>query len=117
MGITFIVTGLLHFVVPEKYLLMMPKFIPVPLASIYVSGVLEVTGGALLLVKPQARKAAYGIVILLLLIFPANIYVAMENVQLGGYMSSSMYQWARLPFQFLLIWWALWCSKPKENTQ
>jgi uncharacterized membrane protein len=117
MAITFIITGLLHFVAPATYFLMMPRFIPFPLALIYVSGVLEIAGGALLLVKPQARKAAYGIAILLLLIFPANIYVAIENVQLGGYMNSSLYQWARLPFQFLLIWWALWCSKPTENTQ
>ncbi len=117
MGITFIITGFLHFVAPGKYLLMMPGFVPFPLVLIYISGVLEMAGGVLLLLKSQSRKAAYALVILLLLIFPANIYVAIENVQLGGYMSSSFYQWVRLPFQFLLIWWALWCSKPIGNTQ
>ena len=104
-GLTFIFTGAMHFLMPGKYLEMMPPFIPAPLAMVYASGFFEMLGGAGLLLPATRRAAAYGLIALLLAVFPANVYVALENVQLGGFMSLPVYQWLRLPLQFVLIFW------------
>jgi uncharacterized membrane protein len=109
-GLTFVLTGALHFVMPGTYLQMMPAFLPAPLLLIYVSGFFEILGGIGLLLPPTRRFAAIGLVALLLCVFPANIYVALNNVQLGGFMSYALYQWLRLPMQLLLIGWVIWCT-------
>ena len=117
-GLTFIFTGTTHFLIPDKYLEMMPPFIPAQLLMIYLSGFFEILGGIGLMISKTKHWAAYGLIALLLAVFPANIYVAVNNVQLGGFMSYSFYQWLRLPMQFVLIWWILWAiSKPKKVNQ
>lgn len=115
MGIMFTIAGLLHFIATDRYLLMMPPFLPFHLELVYLSGVLEMLGGIGLLIPRLQRLAAYGLIALLIAVFPANIYVAMENIQLGGYMSLPLYQWSRLPMQLVLIWWALWSTKKDES--
>ena len=114
-GITFIFIGATHFLMPGKYLEMMPPFIPAPLAMVYVSGFFEILGGIGLIVPWTKRVSAYGLIALLLAVFPANVYVALNNIQLGGFMSDSFYQWLRLPLQFVLIGWVLFVSKTKEE--
>ena len=110
-GLTFIFTGITHFLMPEKYLSMMPPFLPAPEFLIYLSGVFEILGGVGLFFARSKRFAATGLILLLLAVFPANIYVALANVQLGGFMSSAVYQWIRLPMQFVLIFWIWWCAE------
>jgi len=51
---------------------------------------------------------------LLALIYPANVNVAVQNLQIKGYPSSPLYQWARLPVQPLLIWLVLWASRSDD---
>jgi uncharacterized membrane protein len=104
-GLTFIFTGVTHFLFPETFLKLMPPFIPLHLLMIYISGFFEILGGVGLMIPATKRAAAYGLILLLLAVFPANVYVALENVQLGGFMSNAFYQWLRLPLQFVLIWW------------
>lgn len=118
-GLTFIFTGVTHFLTPDTYMKLMPPFIPAPMAMIYISGFFEILGGIGLLLPQTRRYAAYGLILLLLAVFPANIYVALNNVQLGGFMSYAAYQWLRLPMQLVLIWW-VWRvtnkSELKEQT-
>lgn len=116
-GITFIFTGASHFIIPEKFMMMMPPFLPAPLLLVYVSGFFEILGGLGLIVPMTKRAAAFGLVALLISVFPANIYVALNNIQLGGYMNYPVYQWLRLPLQLLLIWWVLWCVRLKESSR
>ena len=104
-GLTFIFTGATHFLMPDKYLEMMPPFVPFPLFTVYASGVLEILGGLGLILPLTKRLASYGLIALLLAVFPANIYVALNNVQLGGFMNYAIYQWLRLPMQLVLMWW------------
>ncbi len=114
-GLTFIFIGATHFLMPEKYLEMMPPFIPAPLAMVYASGFFEILGGIGLIIPWTKRLAAYGLIALLLAVFPANVYVAVSNVQLGGFMSDSIYQWLRLPLQFALIGWVWFVSKTSKE--
>src|SRR5215203_362288 len=107
-GIAFIFTGASHFIIPEKFMEMMPSVLPAPLFLIYLSGVFEILGGIGLIISSTKQLAAIGLIVLLLAVFPANIYVAVNNVQLGGFMNYEVYQWLRLPMQFVLIglvWW------------
>ena len=110
-GMTFIFTGISHFVAPDTFMKLMPPPIPEPLLMIYVSGFFEILGGIGLIVSRTKRFAGYGLILLLLAVFPANVYVARENVQLGGLMNYSFYQWFRLPLQFVLIFWVWWTSR------
>jgi uncharacterized membrane protein len=113
-GFTFILTGLSHFLMPEKYLEMMPPFLPAPEFLIYLSGFFEVLGGLGLLSVKTKRAAAIGLILLLLAVFPANIYVAVNHVQLGGVMNYAVYQWLRLPMQLILIGWVWWVQGEKK---
>lgn len=90
---------------------LMPPFISFPLVMVYISGIFEVLGGIGLIVSKTKRAAAYGLILLLLAVYPANIYVALENIQLGGFMSNSIYQWVRVVLQIPLIFWVWWTAK------
>jgi uncharacterized membrane protein len=109
-GLTFIFTGASHFFAPGKFMEIMPPFIPAPLLMVYASGFFEILGGIGLVIPRTRRAAALGLILLLLAVFPANIYTALNNVQLGGFMSHPVYQWLRLPMQIVLIWWVWWTA-------
>lgn len=105
LGVFFIVAGVNHFVSPAVYLGIMPPALPWPLALIYVSGVAEVAGGVGVLVPAARRAAAWGLIALLVAVFPANIYAAFHGMQIGDYSVPQWVLWARLPGQGLFIAW------------
>ncbi len=112
-GMTFIFTGLSHFLVPAKFMQMMPPFLPWPVLLVYLSGIFEIVGGIGLMISRTKQFAAICLILLLLAVFPANIYVALNNVPLGGFMNYAIYQWLRLPMQFGLIAWIWWLRHKK----
>ena len=118
MGILFILGSGMHFMASEAELKIIPEFLPLRREALYITGVFEFLGGLGLFV-PNARvrrASAWGLVALLVVIFPANVYQAVKNIQLGGFMNTRLYQWGRLPFQIVFIWWALWCTSEKRHT-
>jgi uncharacterized membrane protein len=102
----FIVAGVLHFVFPGVYLRVMPPYLPAPLALVYISGACEIAGGIGVLVRSLRRYAGWGLVALLIAVFPANVYMAMNHIMLTPWLA-----WARLPLQGLLIWWVVRCTQ------
>lgn len=117
MGILYILAGVMHFVSPDTYVPMMPPWLPAPLALIYLSGVAEVVLGAAVLEPKLRRAAAYGIILLLLAVFPANIHIVAQNVPLfGATEGAGTANWVRLPFQALFIVWAWWYTLPEQPT-
>lgn len=92
----------------------MPPFLPWPGALVAISGVAEILGAIGLLLPPLQRPAAYGLAVLLVAIFPANIYMAVAHVPFPGIYGESWFQWARLPFQFVLIAWAWHYRTPRH---
>ena len=109
----FMLAGLLHFIRPQIFLSIMPDYIPYQLAMVYVSGVAEFLGGLGILISQTQYWAAWGLILLLLAVFPANINMAVEAIQKQGYWSWwSMATILRLPLQFVLIYWVYWaCMK------
>ena len=110
-GLTFIFTGVSHFLMPAVFMKLMPPFIPFHSAMIYLSGIFEILGGIGLIVPATRKLAGYGLILLLAAVYPANIYVAWENVQLGGFMSNAFYQWFRVLLQIPLIFWVYRVAK------
>jgi uncharacterized membrane protein len=106
-GVAFIVASLPHFLSPERYLPMMPHWLPWHRPLILLSGMGELAGGAGLLVRPTARAAAWGLAALLVAIFPANVHVALAGANAAGLPSAQWYVWSRLPLQGVFIWWIL----------
>jgi uncharacterized membrane protein len=110
LALLFVLTGLWHFVHPSVYLAIMPPFLPRPLALVYLSGAGEVLGGVGLLLRSTRRLAGWGLLALLVAVFPANVYMAMIHEQLGipGWVA-----WARLPLQLPLMWWVWKISRQR----
>lgn len=110
-SIFYISAGVLHFTKTEFYLKIVPPYIPWHLAMVQISGVCEIVGGIALLIPPVRRVAAWGIVALLIAVFPANVYMATDPVAAGAGSLSPIILWGRLPLQAVFIAWVLWATK------
>jgi len=110
LALGMIVAGILHFVRPAFYVALIPPSWPLRLAAVYISGVAEIVGGALLLVPACRRLAAWGIIALLIAVFPANLYHAvsggLSHPDLPAFMADATGAWLRLPLQLVFIAWA-----------
>ena len=111
LGVSMVLAGALHFIMPAMYLPMMPPWLPAPLALIYASGVFEILGGAGLFVPSLRRLAAFGLIALFIAIFPANLHMALNHVSIGQTTTPAWVLWARLPLQAVLIAWAAWFTR------
>lgn len=106
----FVAAGLNHFRDPDFYLRMMPPYLPLPLFLVYLSGLCEAALGAALLIPKYARAAAWGLVALLVAVFPANIHMATNPESFPEFGPASL--WLRLPLQAILVAWAYWHTRP-----
>jgi len=102
----FIVAGANHFRTPEIYLGMMPPWLPSPDAMNAISGVAEILGGVGLLMpwRWARRLAGWGLLALLVAVFPANLHVALQGKMPGTDFSPAVLWW-RLPFQAVFMGW------------
>jgi uncharacterized membrane protein len=120
MGPLYIIAGVMHFVVPELYVQIVPPFPPGRLALVYLSGIAEIAVGIGLLIPRTRRYAAWATIALLVAIFPANVYMATHGVVIegvpGGGDPSQLVRWGRLPLQGVLILWAFWYTLPPSET-
>ncbi len=103
-GVLFIAAGALHFVRPAMYQQIVPPQLGHPAALVAISGVAEIAGGIGLLVPPARRAAGFGLIALLLAVWPANIYMAVEAKRFAA-IAPAWALWARVPLQAALIWW------------
>jgi uncharacterized membrane protein len=84
-----------------------PPVFPLPRLLVLLSGIAEVLGGLSLLIPMTRMAAAWSLAILLMAVFPANIYTAVAHLPLPGILGQRWAQWLRLPLQVPLIWWTL----------
>jgi uncharacterized membrane protein len=109
LAIAMISIGVLHFARPKPFVHIVPKYLPAPLALVYISGFFEILGGVGLLIPETRAWAAWGLIALYIVVFPANIYMFTHNISLNP--KKPITRWAllaRLPFQFLFMAWAYW---------
>ena len=111
MSFAYAYVGVRHFIDPDFFLAIMPNYLTFHLEFVYLSGVAEIVLGLMLLSKKTRKTGAIGLIILLLLVFPANIQLVQSELSqsiLGVTKSQTVY---RLPFQGLFILIAYWHSK------
>jgi uncharacterized membrane protein len=108
----FLFAGTVHLLDSSLFLPIMPPWIPLHLLCVQVSGVCELLGGTGLLVPHPAIQAVtgWGLLALLLAVFPANIYMAANHIQVHGVPSQPWMGWARLPLQPVLMLGVSWVT-------
>jgi uncharacterized membrane protein len=113
LAVFFVVAGANHFRDPATYFGMMPPWVPWPVAANVISGAAEVLGGVGLLVPAARRCAGWGLIALLIAVFPANLHVALQG-HMPGHDFSPTVLWWRLPFQAVgiaAVWWVALAGK------
>jgi uncharacterized membrane protein len=108
----FAAAGLNHFINPAFYLKSMPPYLPWHLFLIHLSGFFEVALGVLLLAPAYTRVAAWGLIGLLIAVFPANVQMALNPQLYPDFSPAAL--WLRLPLQAVLIAWVFWFTRPAE---
>ncbi|MBP1990475.1 DoxX family protein [Paenibacillus eucommiae] len=114
----FIYAGIGHFRQAAGFAEMLPDFVPLKVTIIYITGILEILLALFLVIPGTRRRAGLWTAIYLVLIFPANIYAAIEHIPAPGQTETDpTLLWIRLLFQPLLIWWVIWCSRLPANNK
>jgi uncharacterized membrane protein len=103
-GAFFVVAGVNHFRNPGFYLSMMPPYLGWHHELVNLSGVAEIVLGVMLLFPPSTVIAGWGLIALLIAVFPANVHMAMHPELFPSISPAAL--WIRLPIQGLLIAWA-----------
>jgi uncharacterized membrane protein len=110
LAIFFVFAGVNHFANPDFYVAIMPPYLPAHLELVYLSGVFEVIGGLAALAPATRALAGWGLVLLLMAVYPANIHMAMHPEQFPDVPVWGLY--ARLPLQIVFVAWAWWATRP-----
>jgi uncharacterized membrane protein len=110
-GLLFLVAGVFHFVRPAMYRSIVPPILGHEAELVAISGVAEVAGGLGLLYPPTRRAAAYGLVALLVAVWPANWYMALAADRFAAVAPAWLF-WARVPLQIPLIAWVIRAPRP-----
>ena len=109
MSIFYVQIGIKHFTKVDWFMQIMPPYLPWHKELVYLSGVFEIILGIMLVFEKTRFLAGWGLILLLIAVFPANIYLAQTN---GAAMNTSpALAWGRLPFQAVFIVLAYWHSK------
>ena len=106
LALSFCGAGIMHFVATDSFVQIVPPALPHARLLVQISGVAEFSGGIGLLVPGLRRAAGFGLIVLLLAVFPANIYMAVDAARFASVGPAWVF-WLRLPLQFLLIWFVV----------
>ena len=110
-AMSYIAVGAYHFVNPDFFMAIMPPYLPLHLELVYLSGFFEIVLG-LLLVYPKTRAlAAWGLILLLIAVFPANIHLAMSAEAQAALKTTEAVAIGRLPFQLVFLGLAYWFTR------
>ena len=112
-AISYIVVGIAHFTHEAFFVSIMPPWVPAHKAMVLLSGVFEILGGVGLLLRPTRKLAMWGILALLVAVYPANIHMAM-NPELYAHLGPEIGLYARLPMQFVFMATVWWAARPDK---
>tara|TARA_B110000014_G_C19847745_1_gene439382 strand:- start:79 stop:468 length:390 start_codon:yes stop_codon:yes gene_type:complete len=118
-GLAFVWIGIAHFKDPQKFVEIIPAFLPFPLFLAYLSGAMEI-GGGLAIIYPETRVLAGRFLALFLIgVYPANLYMWTNDVAFNGTTFTTSQHILRMIAQLVLILLALFLSGDlnfNENT-
>ncbi|MGE0104855.1 MAG: DoxX family protein [Blastocatellales bacterium] len=104
--IFFVGGGINHFVNPDFYIRIMPPYLPWHRELVLLSGVFEVVLGLMVLIPRYLRLAGWGLIALLIAVFPANIHMAVNSHLYPEI--PTVFHFIRLPLQLVFIAWVWW---------
>ena len=110
----FVLAGANHFRSPIYRRIIPPSF-PTPELLVIISGIAEIAGGLGLLIRPLRVAAGWGLVALLIAVFPANLYMAMHADRFADLRIPLWALWVRLPLQGVFIAWVLYVSRDTSS--
>ena len=111
MSFMYVFIGIKHFTDPQYFLDIVPPQLPSKLFLVYLTGLIEVVGGAAILAQKTRKAGAYLLIFLLISVFPANIYLYLSETPQNLLGISKTDALIRMPFQIPLILLAFWHSK------
>jgi uncharacterized membrane protein len=115
LAAAMIVAGITHFTKVDPFVQHLPDWVPSRETIVYVTGVIEIIlGGALLLARGRRRAVGRAVAVYLLAVFPANVYVAVSDVEVTGQPGGAS-AWIRLPLQAVFIAWAVMGTTPSRT--
>ncbi len=104
----FMLTGINHFENPNFYVSIIPPYLPLRYELSYITGFFEILGALGMLFGKTRKISGYGLVLLLIMIFPANIHMALHPEYFPKY--SALLLYLRLPLQLLFLAWVYWAT-------
>ncbi len=115
LALVMVVAGSLHFIATDAYVGIMPDYLPLHLELVYISGVFEILFGLGLLRANTRELSGMGLILLYLAVLPANLNMALNDIQPAGFHIPALLLWARLPLQLVFIYWAWRVSRPQPQ--
>lgn len=110
-SIFYVIVGIKHFIEPEYFLIIVPPYLPYHLELVYISGLFEILFGLLILFPKYRYYGAIGLILLLVAVFPANIYLAQSKEAQEAIGATQEIATWRLPIQGVLIWIAYYIRR------
>ena len=117
ISLLYINVGVQHFINPDFFITIVPPIIKWKVKAVIVSGFIEILLGILLLFKQSRKLASWGIILLLIAVFPANIYLYISENARETLNISKNQALFRMPFQITLIIISYWHSKKQTSKQ
>ena len=103
VALSFIAVGVLHFTHASIFVGIMPPYLPWHLELVWISGIFEILGGTGILIPRVRRFSAWGLLALLVAVFPANLHMAFNEVFIDvPFPQNQLTLWLRLPLQFVI---------------
>jgi len=117
MSLLYLTVGVKHFINTDFFVTIVPPIINWKIEAVLISGFIEVILAVLLLFNQTRKLAAWGIILLLIAVFPANIYLYISEVARNTLSISKDQALLRMPFQIPLMIISYWHSKETHSKQ
>ena len=117
IALFYIIVGFKHFTNVDFFLIIVPPHLPFPEFIVYLSGIFEIVLGFLIIPSKSRKYAAFGLILLLIAVFPANIYLYTSETAQNLYGINKIDALIRLPFQIPLIIIAFWHSFNNSSSE
>lgn len=111
LSIFFAFTAVGHFIRTEQMAAMLPPSTPYRVELIYLTGLFELLGAIAIWIPALTKITGVCLMLMMILVLPANIYSAISRVDFGGHAAGPVYLLLRIPFQLFVIWWIYFSSE------
>ena len=115
LSLLYIIVGIKHFINPDFFIAIVPSDIKWKFEAVIISGFFEIFLGILLLFNKTRSIASWGIILLLIVVFPANIYLYASDTAREILVVSKNQALIRIPFQFTLMLISYWHTKESQS--